>query len=83
VYPPIVARQRLGKSPVIVARHRLGKNSLIVATQRLVRNITTVTNKHATKRNCWTRRFLCGPCRMKESRRLVLPRTSCLLRSGA
>jgi hypothetical protein len=24
-------------------------------------------------------RFLCGPCRIKESRRLVLPRTYCLL----
>jgi hypothetical protein len=26
---------------------------------------------------CWTCRFQCGPCRIKESRRLVLPRTSC------
>jgi hypothetical protein len=30
------------------------------------------------KKNCWTRRFQCGPCRIKKSRRLVLPRTSCL-----
>jgi hypothetical protein len=28
-------------------------------------------------KNCWTRRFQCGPYRIKESRRLVLPRTSC------
>jgi hypothetical protein len=26
--------------------------------------------------NCWTRRFLCGLLVLKESRRLVLPRTS-------
>jgi hypothetical protein len=26
---------------------------------------------------CWTRRFLCGPCRIKESTRLVVARTSC------
>jgi hypothetical protein len=31
------------------------------------------------QKNCWTRCFQCGPCRMKESRRLVLPRTSCAL----
>jgi hypothetical protein len=36
VYPPIVARQRLGKNPLIVARQRLG------------RNVTSVTNTHAT-----------------------------------
>jgi hypothetical protein len=35
VYPPIVARQRLGKSPPIVARQRLG------------RNFSAVTNTHA------------------------------------
>jgi hypothetical protein len=35
-FPPIVARQRLGKSPPIVARQRLG------------RNVTAVTNSHAT-----------------------------------
>jgi hypothetical protein len=28
-------------------------------------------------KNCWTRRFQCGPRRIKESRRLVLPITSC------
>jgi hypothetical protein len=36
VYPPIVARQRLGKNLPIVARKRLG------------RNVTAVTNTHAT-----------------------------------
>jgi hypothetical protein len=30
VYPPIVARQRLGKNPLIVARHRLGRNVIAV-----------------------------------------------------
>jgi hypothetical protein len=38
VYPPIVARQRLGKSSLIVARQRLGKNPLIVARKRLGKN---------------------------------------------
>jgi hypothetical protein len=28
------------------------------------------------KKNYWARRFLCGPCRIKERRRLVLPITS-------
>jgi hypothetical protein len=48
VYPPIVARQRLGKNPLTVARQRLGKNSPIAARQRLGRNVTAVTNTHAT-----------------------------------
>jgi hypothetical protein len=30
-------------------------------------------------KNCWMRRFLCLPCSNKESRQLVLPRTSCNL----
>jgi hypothetical protein len=46
--PPIVARQRLGKSALIVASQRLGKNSPIVARQRLGRNVTAVTNTHAS-----------------------------------
>jgi hypothetical protein len=33
-------------------------------------------------KNCWTRLFRCGPCRIKESRRLVLPRTSCLMKTS-
>jgi hypothetical protein len=28
-------------------------------------------------KNCWMRRFLCGPCIIKERRWLVFPRTSC------
>jgi hypothetical protein len=36
VYPPIIARQRLGKNLPIVARQRLG------------RNVTTETITHAT-----------------------------------
>jgi hypothetical protein len=48
VYPPSVARQRLGKNPLIVARQQLSKNLLIVARQRLGRNVTAVTNAHAT-----------------------------------
>jgi hypothetical protein len=50
VYPPIVARQRLGKNFLIVARQRLGKNPPIVTRQRLGRNVTAVTNTHAIKR---------------------------------
>jgi hypothetical protein len=46
--PLIVVRQRLGKSPLIIARQRLGKNPLIVAVQRLGRNVIAVTNTHAT-----------------------------------
>jgi hypothetical protein len=79
VYPPIVARQRLGKSPLIVARKRLGKIPPIVARQRLGINVTAITNTHATTNNCWTARFQWGPCRIKESRLLVLLRTSCCL----
>jgi hypothetical protein len=48
VYPPIVARQRPGKSPLIVAKQQLGKNPLVVVRQRLGRNVTAVTNTHAT-----------------------------------
>jgi hypothetical protein len=58
---PIAARKRLGKYPPIVARQRLG------------RNVTAVTNTHATIEDCWRRRFQCGPCRIKESKRLILP----------
>jgi hypothetical protein len=58
--PPIVARQRLGKSSLIGARQRLlknppivtrqpvGKNPLIVARQLISINVTAVTNAHAT-----------------------------------
>jgi hypothetical protein len=75
--PPIVARQGLGKNPLIVARQRLGKNLPIVARQRLGRNSTAVTNTHATIKELLEASFQCGSCRIKESRRLVLSRTSC------
>jgi hypothetical protein len=48
VIPPVVAKQRLGKSPLIVAGQRLGKNPPIDAIQRLGRNVTAVTNTHVT-----------------------------------
>jgi hypothetical protein len=50
VYPPIVARQRVGKNSPVVARQRLGsvKIPLSFARQRLDRNVTAVTNTHAT-----------------------------------
>jgi hypothetical protein len=49
VYPPIVARQWLGKNPLMVVRQRLSKKKpLIVARQRLGRSVTAVTNTHAT-----------------------------------
>jgi hypothetical protein len=40
--PPIVTRQRIGKSPPIVARQRLDRNPPIVARQRLGRIVTAV-----------------------------------------
>jgi hypothetical protein len=46
LYPPIVARQRLGKNPLTVSGQRVGKNFLIVAMQRLGKNVTAVTNIH-------------------------------------
>jgi hypothetical protein len=61
VYPAIVARQRLGNNPVF-ARQRLGKN------------VTAATNTHATVELLDA--FSMLPGRIKESRRLVLPRTS-------
>jgi hypothetical protein len=77
--PFTIARQRLGKSSLIVARQRFGKNPLIVARQWLDRNITAVTNTHATIEELLDASFSMWPCRMKESRRLVLPRTSCFV----
>jgi hypothetical protein len=40
---------------------------------------TAVKTLNPKQNNCWTRHFQCGPSRLKESRRLVLPRTSCFL----
>jgi hypothetical protein len=55
VYPPLVARQRLGKNPHIVARQRIDKNPPFVSRQRLGRNFTAVTNTHAIIEELWAR----------------------------
>jgi hypothetical protein len=47
----------------------------IVARERLIRNVTAVTDTDATMKELL--HASCGPCRMKESRRVVFPRTSC------
>jgi hypothetical protein len=58
----------LGNGLVKIPLSFLGNSSLkILLRQR----IHTQQYKHF-----WTRSFLCGPCRIKESRWLVLPRTS-------
>jgi hypothetical protein len=49
---------------------------LIVAKQQLGKNVTAAI--HMQQYNSCTHCFLCGPCRIKESSRLFLPRTSCL-----
>jgi hypothetical protein len=49
-----------------------------VARQQLNESITTATNTHATIKG-FLISFLCGPSRIKESRRLVLPRKFCFL----
>jgi hypothetical protein len=43
----------------------------ITARQRLCKDIP------ATTKNCWRRRFICGPWRVKVSRRLILHRICC------
>jgi hypothetical protein len=55
VYPPIVARQRLGKNLLTVARQRFVKISLIVGSQRLGRNVTAVTNTTRNNRRIFGR----------------------------
>jgi hypothetical protein len=67
VYPRIAAGQRLGKNPPIVDRQRLGKK------------VTVGTNTHVSIEEFWTRRYTWGPCHIKESRRLILPRICCCL----
>jgi hypothetical protein len=49
VYPPIVARQRLGKILLIVASQRLGKNPLIVARQLLGKIPLIVVRQRVSK----------------------------------
>jgi hypothetical protein len=39
---------------------------LIVARQRLGKNVTAAINTHVKIKNCWTGRFLYGPCRIKK-----------------
>jgi hypothetical protein len=47
--PPIVARKRLGKTPLIVARQRLGISLLIFARQRLGKNFLIVARQQLGK----------------------------------
>jgi hypothetical protein len=48
----------------------------VVAKQRLGKNLIAATNTHATTEEFLTRRFYAVHVVSKESRRLVLPRTS-------
>lgn len=52
---------------------------LTVTRWRTGKNVTVANNINykCNKKNCWTRRFLCSPCRIKKSRRIGLPRNSC------
>jgi hypothetical protein len=61
MYPPVIARQPIGKNPLIVARQRLGKIHPIVVRQRLGRNITAVTNTHGTIEELLDASFLMWP----------------------
>jgi hypothetical protein len=76
--PPIVARQRLGKNPLSLLGNGSVKNPLIVARQRLCNNVTGVTNTHAAIEDLLDASFSMWPVRIKERRRLILPRTSCI-----
>jgi hypothetical protein len=73
------ARKGLGKISRIIASQLLGKSPLIVARQRLGRNVTAVKNKHATVEESLDALFFFIVARVvsKESRRVILPRTSC------
>jgi hypothetical protein len=44
----------------------------IVARQGLCKTLKRQRIHTQQKKNCWTRHFLCGPCRIKESRGLVI-----------
>jgi hypothetical protein len=48
---------------------------LFISRQRHGKNVTTATNTHVSMKEFWTRRILRGSCILKDSRRLVLPRT--------
>jgi hypothetical protein len=87
-YPLIFARKRIGKNPLIVARRRSGKYPLTVARQRLCNNppivarrrlgtiVAAITNTHGAIEEVLDASFSMRPCRIKESRRLLLPGTS-------
>jgi hypothetical protein len=74
----------LGNGSLKIPLSLLGNGSVKVPLS-LLGNVSVVTlprqRIHTQQyKNRWTRRFQCGPCRIKESRRLVLSRTSCLIR---
>jgi hypothetical protein len=64
---------------VKIRLYLLGKNPPIVARQRLGRNVTAVTKTHTTIEELLDPSFSMWPCPIKESRRFVLLRTSCLM----
>jgi hypothetical protein len=83
--PPIVTRKRLGKSPPVVGGQQLSNNPLCVARQRLGNNPLSVARHRLGKNPVIGARQWLGKDspivarqRIKKSRRLVLPRTSCL-----
>jgi hypothetical protein len=62
----------LGNCLVKISLSLLGNGSVKTLPRQRIRT--------QQKNNCWTRRFLCGPYRIKESRRLVFfCRNSCYL----
>jgi hypothetical protein len=71
------------KFPLSLVCNSSVKNPPIVARQRLGRDVTAVTNTHVTIEEMLGASFQCGPCRIKESRLLGLPRTSCIVSVAA
>jgi hypothetical protein len=66
VYPPLVAKQRLGKNSLIIARQQLGRIPPIVARQRFGRDVTAVTNTHAKVEELLDASFLMLPVSYEE-----------------
>jgi hypothetical protein len=62
--------------PTLVAWQRLGKYPPYIARKQLVRNVTAATNRHSKIEKLLDASFLCGQCRIKESR-LVVPSRNC------
>jgi hypothetical protein len=54
-----------------------------VTSQRLGKNFTAEKNTQDTIKNCWARRFICGPCRIKESLWVYLRIPLTLLGNGS